>query len=276
MSHALVLQFDSAFAAGSVIPVLRDFGIPINICRLDRGEALPEDHDEVRALILLGGMARMTEADGYSDVPEWMDDVVEFVKPRVEADAMTLGFGLGGQILAKAAGADVTPLKAGDSDDAFPDPHLGFGQLTLPFPGGTDPILFGYGNGVPQLFFQKDQFELPKLPPPDGYDPDKPGPPPPTGNALLASVPWCKNAGFRFKNRLYGFAFQPEVDAKTFEKIVAEHGGAIGAVGGSGAVDELRSKAEQHLPRAERMGRKLLENAVQFMHAYNPPMPLYT
>lgn len=259
MSHALALQFDSAFGLGHVVPVLRDFGIPIKTVRLDKGESLPIDQDEVRSLILLGGATRIT-----SGAPDWLDDVVNFIRPRVEVDAMTLGFGLGGQLLAKAAGAEVKPLS---SDNGADTTHVEFGRLTLPFPGGTDPILFGYATGTPQLFYQQDEFELPKLPLPEGYDADKPGPPPPTGNALLASSPWSKNAGFRFKNRLYGFAFNPEADRAMVEAIAKTHGGAAGS---------LKSSADEHLDRAERMGRRLLGNAVQFMHAYNPPMPIYS
>ena len=85
-------------------------------------------------------------------------------------------------------------------------------------------------------------------------------------------MPWCKNAAFRFKNRLYGFAGQPEATRQTFGQFLEIHGGLVGSVGGSGAKDKLHQAAERHLDRAERMGRRLLENAVQYLHAYNPPM----
>src|SRR5690606_22795030 len=157
---------------------------------------------------------------------------ISAIRPLVEADRPVLGFGLGAQILARAAGANVVPntkpAKPGETGE--PAPFYGWAPLRLPFPGGTDPLLFGLREGSPMFFWHKDAFELPKLPPPPGYDPNKPGPPPPTGSVLLASAGHCRNAGFKFKDRLYGFQFHPELDRGEFDRIFQEHAGMPGAV----------------------------------------------
>ena len=270
MSYCLILQHDAAFGPGRVVPVFRDYGIPTRTVRLDQGEPVPTDFDEVRVLVLLGGTPRLTESDDYSAKPEWLGAEVEAIKPYVDADRPTLGFGLGAQILAKACGAEVKvntkPAKEGEEPEN--SPCFGFAPLTLPFPGGTDPILFGYGDGAPGFFWHRDTFDLPKLPPPPGFDPSKPGPPPPTGNALLCSTKWCRNAGFRFRNNLYGFQFHPHLEPADLEAIFQQHGGMAGAAGGSGALDRIKEDQAKLHDRYARLGVRLLQNFVQFVHAY--------
>ena len=272
-NECLILELDPAFGPGRLVPAFRDYGIPCTPLRPHAGEDLPADLDDVRALVILGGPHRLTDADdAYGGKPAWLGDVVEFVKPMVRDDRPTIGFGLGAQILAKAAGAEVTPLTAGEGDDARPDPHFGFAPIRLPFPGGTDPALFGLSDGTPMFFWQKDGFALPKLPPPPGHDPDKPGPPPPTGNLLLSSTTWDKNAAFRFRNRLYGFAYHPEFARRDVEGILDARAGSIGAALGSRGAAEVRAGLDKHFERYERLGDRLLRNLVQYLKAYDPPM----
>ena len=278
MSHALILQHDPAFGPGRVVPVFRDFGIPTHVVRLDQGEPVPDDLDEVRVLILLGGVQRLADdpATDYNPAGEvrsdFLDAEIELVKRMVEADRPTLGFGLGAQILAKAAGAAVKvntkPAKEGETPE--PLPHLGWGTISLPFPGGTDPIAFGLSDGTPMFFWQRDTFDLPKLPPPAGHDPSKPGPPPPTGNALVCATTWNRNAAFKFKDRLYGFAFHPEFDREDIDLVLKKQGGMAGAAHGSGTLDRIRAETDKHFDRYRRLGDRLLGNVVQFFHAYDP------
>ena len=271
MSHCLILQHDAAFGPGRLVPVFRDYGIPIRILRLDAGDPVPADFDEVRILVLLGGPQRLSEGEG-ANRPAWLQQEVDAIRPLVEVDRPVLAFGLGAQILAKAAEANVSPNRkaAAAGQEGELAPHFGWGPITLPFPGGTDPLLFGLHDGAPMFFWQKDAFELPRLPPPAGYDPNKPGPPPPNGNALLASTSWCRNAAFRFKDHLYGFQFHPELTRVEIEAICRTHGGAAGAVGGSGAVDRIRAETDKHESQASRLGTRVLQNCVQYFKAYNP------
>ena len=276
MSYCLILQHDPAFGPGRIVPVFRDFGIPTKLLRLDDGAAVPEDLDEVRMLVLLGGTQRLVDhaasdfnAGGKAPTG-FLEAETALVKRMVDADRPTLGLGLGAELIAKAAGAEVKPNVKGDAKGEGGDlaPQLGFAPLTLPFPGGTDPVVFGFGDGTPMWFWQRDTFDLPRLPPPAGYDKDKPGPPPPSGNALICSTALCKNAGFKFKNSLYGFAFHPEFERGDIDALLKVQGGMVGAAGGSGALDKLRADADRHYDRYRRLGDKLLQNFVQFFHGY--------
>src|SRR5213078_2004762 len=111
------------------------------------------------------------------------------IRRMVDADRPVLGICLGAQLLAHAAGAKVYPnVKSGPTPDApsTPQPELGWGPVQFPFPGGTEPIVFGLSDGSPMFHWHFDTFDLPKLPPPPNPAPP-PAPPPPTGNSLLSS-----------------------------------------------------------------------------------------
>jgi GMP synthase-like glutamine amidotransferase len=253
---ALVLQHDAAFGPGRLLKILGDFGIPTDHRLLHQGDAVPTDLDEIRLIVSLGGHERI------ADQPKWLDAELTALQRFVAEDRPVLGLGLGAQLLAKAAGAEVR--EATDGDEANPQPikALGWQKIKLPFPGGTDPIVFGLAENAPMFMWQRDTFDLPKLPLPEGHDPNKKGPPPPTGNALISSVPGFKNAAYRFKNRLYGFAWQPELMASDIDAILKHHGDVVEDVEG------IRQQTQQHADRSERLGIRLLTNFVQFMKAY--------
>ncbi|MEM8875878.1 MAG: type 1 glutamine amidotransferase [Planctomycetota bacterium] len=251
----VILQHDAEFGPGHLPGFMGDFGIPTQVIKLHDGGAVPDDLDEVRMIVSLGGAKRVSDG-GF-------EDELAALSAFVEADRPVLGFGLGAQLLAKAAGAEV---KENQTEDGQPVHVCGWEPITLPFPGGTDPIVFGLHNGARFFNFHKDTFDLPRLPPPAGYDPDKPGPPPPTGNLLLASTPHCKNAAFRFKNNAYGFQFHFELTPVDIDAILTAHAGHIPA---HTTVDELRSDTKQYADRAETLARRLVENIVQYRRVYD-------
>lgn len=272
MSTCLFLQHDPAFGPGRAVPIFRDFGIPSRIVRLDQGEPVPRDFDEVRMLVLLGGPQRLVEGAAAHERAAFLQREIEVIRPLIREDFPVLGFGLGAQILAKAAGANISPnTKSADGEPSQPAPFYGWSRLSLPFPGGTDPVLFGLHDGTPMFFWHKDIFDLPRLPPPPGYDASKPGAmPSPAGSVLLASAPHCKNAAFRFKDRMYGFAFHPELDRDDIEAVLARHGDAAGAAFGAGEVERIHSAGARWHADNERLCARLLGNYVQFFKAYNP------
>src|SRR5205823_1331959 len=184
---------------GRIVPVFRDFGIPTEIRRLYQGDEVPSDLDELRVLVVLG--APFGVSDVESEKHPYLAKEVELLKRLIAQDRPVLGICLGAQLLAHAAGAKVYPnAKPGPTpqDPITPMPEFGWHPVTFPFPGGTEPIVFGMVDGAPMFHWHYDTFDLPKLPPPPNAPPP-PAPPPPTGNALLSSSKLCKNQAFRFK-----------------------------------------------------------------------------
>ena len=202
MSKAVILQHVAHEGPGRIIPVFRDYGIPTEVRRLDKGDEVPTDLDEVRVLVVLGGPMGVADLGG-TKYP-FLAKELETLQRLVAADRPVLGICLGAQLLAHAAGAKVYPntkpgTKPGEAGD--PAPELGWGPVQFPFPGGTEPIVMGMVDGAPMFHWHFDAFDLPKLPGPPNPPPGTP--PTPTGNALLSSSRACKNQAFRFKTKLF-------------------------------------------------------------------------
>jgi GMP synthase-like glutamine amidotransferase len=80
---------------------------PWRIVRVDRGEAVPSDPREFSGLVLMGGPMSVND-----DLP-WIPDVLEVIRRAVDAGVPCLGHCLGGQLMSKALGGEVTrsPVK---------------------------------------------------------------------------------------------------------------------------------------------------------------------
>lgn len=268
MSKAVILQHTSYAGPGRILPVFRDFGIPTEVRRLDRGDEVPTDLDEVRVLIVLGGPMRVSDAGG--DKYPFLTKEVETIKRMVADDRPVLGIALGAQLLAHAAGAKVYPnVKPGATPDApgTPAPEFGWGPVSFPFPGGTEPIVMGLMDGVPMFHWHFDTFDLPKLPPP-ANPPPPPAPPPATGNSLLSSSKLCKNQAFRFRTRLFGFQYHFEFTEAEIEALVANDRETLLKVLGPDGERQVREDTKKFYPRHARLGDKILANFVQFLKVY--------
>jgi len=213
---------------------------------------------------------------GVSDVGSekypFLAKEMETLQRLVAADRAVLGICLGAQLLAHAAGARVYPTaKPGPTPDAPPAavPELGWGPVTFPFPGGTEPIVYGMTDGMPVFHWHFDTFDLPKLPPPPNAPPP-PAPLPPAGNALLSSSRACKNQAFRFKTRLFGFQYHMELTRPDVEAIVAagRQDPKIQSVLGPDGERKIREDTERYYSRYARLGDRLLANFVQFLKVY--------
>src|SRR3954464_10280044 len=64
MSKAIILQHVDYAGPGRIVPVFRDYGIPIEVRRLYAGDEVPTDLDEVRVLVVLGGSMSVKDVGG--------------------------------------------------------------------------------------------------------------------------------------------------------------------------------------------------------------------
>src|SRR3954452_21994937 len=158
MSRAIILQHEAHAGPGRIVPIFRDFGIPLEIRKLWQGDEVPTDLDELRLLVVLGG--RKFADVGDTRFP-YLATEVATLQRMVAIDRPVLGIDFGAQLLAHAAGAKVHP-------NTKPAPHVPHGQtpppqteppelwpeygwapVTFPFPGGTEPMVFGMTDGSP-------------------------------------------------------------------------------------------------------------------------------
>ncbi|QOV88027.1 type 1 glutamine amidotransferase [Humisphaera borealis] len=274
MSKVVVLQHVAHEGPGRIPAVLRDFGIQTEVRHLYKGDEVPSDLDEIRALVVLGGS--MGVADVGSEKFPFLAKEVDLLKRLVAADRAVLGICLGAQLLAHAAGAKVYPnVKMAPGGPGQPPkpvepteplPEFGWAPVSFPFPGGTEPIVFGMTDGAPMFHWHYDTFDLPKLPPPAEAKPG--GPPPPTGNALLSSTAKCRNQAFRFKNRLFGFQYHFEFTEKDIDQVLSTNRADVDKHMGDYGAAQIRDETKKYYVRYARLGERLLKNWVQFLRVY--------
>jgi GMP synthase-like glutamine amidotransferase len=268
MSNVVILQHVPHEGPGRIVPVFRDYGIRIDHRHLYKGDEVPSDLDEIRALIVLGGPMGVGDI-GKPEYP-FLAHELALLKRAVAADRSVLGICLGAQLLAHAAGAKVYPnVRPGPKpeDPATPVPELGWGPVSFPFPGGTEPMVMGMHDDMMVFHWHFDTFDLPKLPAPSNAPPP-PAPPPPSGNALLSSSRQCKNQAFRFKNRLFGFQWHMELTPKDIQAIVDAGKNDLVRVLGPDGPGRITQDTEKHYAEYRRLGDRLLQNFVQFLKVY--------
>jgi GMP synthase-like glutamine amidotransferase len=267
MSSAVILQHAPYAGPGRIVPVFRDFGIPIDIRHVYQGDEVPTDLDDIRVLVVLGGPMHVKDA-ADAQFP-FLASEVQLLQRMIAIDKPVLGIALGAQLLAHAAGAKVYPnVKPGakPEDPPMPMPEYGWGPVVFPFPGGTEPMVYGMTDGAPMFHWHSDTLDLPKLPAPANPAPP-PAPPPPSGNSLLSSSRTCKNQAFRFKNRLFGFQYHMELTEADIEALLANDRAGVEALGEDGAA-KVREGTGKFYRRYARLGDRLLQNYVQFLKAY--------
>lgn len=261
----IILQHVPYESPGRIVPVFRDFGIPTEIRRLDKGDEVPTDPETIRLLVVLGGPMGVADI-GRSEYP-FLAKELDLLKRMVAADRPVLGICLGAQLLAHAGGAKVyANVRPGTKpeDPATPLPELGWGPVTFPFPGGTEPIVAGLMDGAMMFHWHFDTFDLPRLPPPANAAPP-PAPPPPTGNALLSSSRACRNQAFRFKTKLFGFQYHMEFTREDIEAVVANASPEARKILGEQGMADMAAQTRSHYERHERLGNRVLRNVVQFL-----------
>src|SRR5215213_7690706 len=153
MSRAVILQHVPYAGPGRIVPVFRDYGIPCDVRHLYKGDEVPTDLDELRVLVILGGPMGVADIGDTARYP-FLAKEVELLKRLIAADRPVLGICLGAQLIAHAAGAKVYPnVKPGPKpeDPTTPMPEIGWGGVQFPFPGGTEPIVFGLNDGTPMF-----------------------------------------------------------------------------------------------------------------------------
>jgi len=90
---------------GYLATFLQREGYPFEVVCLDEGVAIPEDLDEVAALISLGGPGDVNEPT------DWMKGELNIIARAVKQSMPVMGICLGAQLLSKVLGGMVTPNK---------------------------------------------------------------------------------------------------------------------------------------------------------------------
>ncbi|MGQ3072238.1 MAG: type 1 glutamine amidotransferase [Ferrovibrionaceae bacterium] len=223
--HILVLQNSPAAPAGIVGDALVDAGARLDTRLVLDGEALPAALDGYHGILVLGGPMGAHDDDRHPALA----DQAALIARAAAAGMPLLGICLGGQLMARAAGAPVGRAET---------PEIGFTRLELLPEAADDPLFASLGPPPAIMELHFDTFATP-----DG------------ATRLLASAD-CANQAFRWGHAQYGLQFHPEVDAAIvrtwLEKFIGTPSPVI-----AGAVAAVPAQIERHMAEADAYGRAL-------------------
>ncbi len=174
----LVFQHAPDDGPGYLGEALIQRGARLTTVRLDKGESMP-NIAPYNMFLVMGGVMNVYQEDKYP----WLIEETQAIREAIEAGKAVLGVCLGGQLLAKALGAQVHIGVATE---------IGLTPITLTEAGEADPLFEGLPE-VEAIEWHADTFDIP------------------AGAVALAGSEGCAHQAFRFGQQVYGLQFHPEV-----------------------------------------------------------------
>ena len=138
-------------------------GVPWEVIRIDEGEPVPGDAARFSGLVFMGGPMSVND-----DLP-WIAPALKLIRAAADSGVPVLGHCLGGQLMAKALGGEVTrnPVK-----------EIGWGRVDV-LQNGVAAGWFGARlKSFNSFHWHGERFSIPP------------------GATRIASSPWCENQAF--------------------------------------------------------------------------------
>jgi GMP synthase (glutamine-hydrolysing) len=175
--RVLCLTHEEAGPAGLFSEVVRERGDDLLEWNVSHGP-LPEAAEGFDALVVFGGSMHIDQEERHP----WLPEQHELVRREMERGQPLLGVCLGGQLIARVAGAHVGPAS---------QPEIGWHEVELTAAASDDPVLGALPPRFDALEWHSYAFELP------------------AGAELLATSAVCPQA-FRLGETTWGVQFHPE------------------------------------------------------------------
>ena len=144
MRPVAIFRFSPTEGPGRFADWLDAHGVPRRMIALDAGEPVPSEPDGFSGIAMMGGP--MSANDPLS----WNAPLTELLRSAVAKDVPVIGHCLGGQLLARALGAQVTRA---------PAPEIGWGEVRTTSNGAHE--WFGKRDGFVTFQWHYDAFALP-------------------------------------------------------------------------------------------------------------------
>jgi GMP synthase (glutamine-hydrolysing) len=183
---------------------------------------------EADLVVVLGGPISAKDERKYP----FLTDELQLIEYRIRHRRRTLGVCLGAQMIARALGAQVRPMKLKE---------IGFSELDLSQAGEASALR--HLGGQPVLHWHGDQFDIPM------------------GARLLASSSQCPNQAFSWGEAVLGLQFHLEADLGTIERWLIGH--AVELAHDHVEIGLLRSLAKQHQTSLSESGQNVLRTWLQ-------------
>jgi GMP synthase-like glutamine amidotransferase len=111
-----VFRHSGTEGPGYFATFLAERNVPLELIRIDAGDAVPQDVGAYSGLVFMGGPMSVND-----DLP-WIPPVLNVIREAVRLDIPVLGHCLGGQLMSKALGGRVGPN---------PVKEIGWGEVTV-------------------------------------------------------------------------------------------------------------------------------------------------
>lgn len=138
-------------------------GLPWTLVKLDEGEGVAPDPDSFSGLVFMGGPMSVND-----DLP-WIPPVLGLIREATARGVPVLGHCLGGQLLSKALGGEVTPASVKE---------IGWGAVELEDVPEARSWFGEQRRGFLSFHWHAETFTVPQ------------------GATRLLSSPWCRNQAF--------------------------------------------------------------------------------
>jgi GMP synthase-like glutamine amidotransferase len=145
MNPVVIFRHARIEGPGDLGEFLTEQGIPWQLVCIDQNEALPESMEAFSGMVLMGGPMSAND-----DLP-WIRPLLALIRDAVRRDIPLLGHCLGGQLISKALGAEVSrnPVK-----------EIGWGEVKVT-PGDETRKWFGDLERFEAFHWHGETFALP-------------------------------------------------------------------------------------------------------------------
>ena len=232
MKNVLFIQHGDVDKPGLVADVLADLGISLRVVHPYAGEALPEDASQFDGLVLGGGGQSAYEVERFP----YLESECALIRAALAFQKPILGLCLGGQLIAKALGAEVRRAEIKE---------IGFFSVTRALDAASDPLAVILPPVFGAAHWHGDVFEIPG------------------GGVCLASTALTPNQMFRHGRSCYGFQFHLEMTPALFEELVWDSPDYL--IDSGLDPQDLIRQAREVLPSLEKYARAAFKKWTEFL-----------
>jgi GMP synthase-like glutamine amidotransferase len=236
MNPVLIIRHTATEGAGYFSEFLDRHTIPWQLIRIDTGDALPDILNGYSGLCLMGGPMSVND-----DLP-WIAKELALIRQAVNEDIPVIGHCLGGQLLSKAMGGEVTknPIK-----------EIGWGEVRIIDKNAAEGWISNGDQPINVFHWHGETFSIP-----------------PHGVRILEST-HCSNQAFILNNRHLGLQchieMTPEMVQTWCESGVEEIAASPSPAVQTAAVmqADLENQAQQLHAIADKMYSRWIQGLVQ-------------